>query len=158
MVNGDFGSLGEFFGFAELARDAFEEAGQGLDRAVVPLGRVLFAAGKGRSHGGLDCSALQVVLIFVAVWIDEGDGGVAEALFNEFVGLGDGLDGLALFAAHAEFGFDADMLALNFAENVRSAGLAIGLFEGVFRIRLDSRFLEDAREVRIQCVFIGHWI
>ena len=87
-----------------------------LDFAVVPLGSILFAAGKGRSHGGLDFSGLQVVLVLIAVGIDEGDGGVAEALFDELVGLGDGLEGLAEFAAHAEFGFDADMLALNFAD------------------------------------------
>ena len=87
----------------------------------------------------------------IAVRIDEGDGGVAEAFFNQVIGLGDGF-GLvgAAFAAHAEFGFDADVLALDIeADKVGDAAVARAVGEGVLRIRLDSRFLQDAGEVRI---------
>ena len=101
----------------------------------------------------MDGSGSQVVFVLIAVGIDEGDGGVAEALFDEVVGLGDGshLVGVAFLFAHAHFGFNADLLSFDIeADNVGGAEFAFVVCEANLRFCIDSRFLQDAGEVRIE--------
>ena len=48
------------------------------------------------------------------------------------------------------------MLALNFAEDIRSAWLVIVVFEGDLRFRIEARLPQDFRKVGIQGMFVRH--